>query len=521
MKRLVISIAVHNNLLLTQKCVDSIYKYTPAEAFFLYVTDNASTDGTYEYLKALVVRRGNASVSRNQENLGYSEPHRAVFKAANFEPDDLFCVLNNDLEVCPGWFETMTKALDEKDVAIVGIRGSCCAITAEGLGTPSNDEPEYVEGSCMVIRPEAVKGLPGGLFDPIFRFAYYEDSDLSLRVRKHGWKIAHVDLPIVHQGAATSRIVERTMDLEGYKIRNKTIFMDRWGKYLSARLEKRVKTDRLVIRRAGAQGDVIMTTPAVRALRKKFPGAVIVISTACPDVYANNPDVNQVTLQGAPFKPTDLVFNLDMAYEKLPLVHPIKAYADALEVELDDWKPVVYPNDTARIVAENRMPAGAKYAIVHPGMINGWVGRQWKADNFHQVVVGLRKMGYKTVVVGSEGTPTIAADLDYRNVAFSHFVALMERASLFVGLDSMPIHVAQACGIPTVGIFGCVHPELRLVPGSRSIGVTAKHIGCLGCHHWLPGPRTATISCLRGRERCMDELSVESVLAAADAVAKL
>ena len=61
-----------------------------------------------------------------------------------------------------------------------------------------------------------------------------------------------------------------------------------------------------------------------------------------------------------------------------------------------------------------------------------------------------------------------------------------------------------------------VHDDarLRIVPGSRSIGVVAEGVGCLGCHHWLPSPRTVTNQCARGKEHCMDKLDPVDVIAA-------
>jgi ADP-heptose:LPS heptosyltransferase len=365
-----------------------------------------------------------------------------------------------------------------------------------------------------MVRASTVRDLPGGLFDPIYKFAYYEDSDLGLRIRKAGHKIAVVDLPVVHLGAQTAKTV-KDVDLEGYKLRNGNIFLSRWSGYLKTRKQKLVSKNRIVVRRAGAQGDVLMTTPILRALRRDHPRAVIVVETACRDVLAGNPDVNEVVSQIRVLE-SDYVVDLNMAYEKTPLVHAVAAYAQAAGVELkdpSDWATSVYTNDTARIVAAQRMPAGAKYAIIHPGTIDGWVGRQWPAKRWPDVITDLHRRGYKTVLVGNDATPVIGTSLDFRNVNFSHFVALMERASLFVGLDSMPLHVAQAFRVPSVVIFGSVDPTLRILPDAPVVPVVAHRCGCLGCHNWQPAPRVVTNQCLRVREICMDLIDPGTVIA--------
>jgi len=509
MARLTISVAVHNALEHTQKCIESLYIHTPKDMFQLIVVDNASSDGTPSYLKALMAEHGNVRVIRNDRNLGFSRPHNNVFSEVKSE---FFLVLNNDLTLCKNWLPTMLERFEwDQKLAACGIQGTCIALDDKGCGVPGA-EAEYVEGSCLLVRTEMIRKLEGGLFDPIYKFAYYEDSDLGLRIRKAGLHIAVVDLPIVHVGSATSRIV-RNVDLDGYKIRNHHLFMSRWGTHLKERMKKPITTDRIVVKRAGAQGDVILATPILRALRLFYPMSQIIVKTVCKDVLSGNPDVNEVSAAPA-IKDTDYVIDLDMAYENEPFKHIVQAYADVAKVQLltdDDWRPRLFPTDTARIVSAQRLPATSRYAVIHPGMIPGWVGRQWPWKKWIQVVQMVESFGYKTVLVGNEATPHIPTSLDLRNVPFTHFAALMERASLFVGLDSMPFHVAQAVGTPSVVLFGAVDPELRIVPGAPVIPVVAEGVGCLGCHHWQAAPRTCTSVCLRGRELCMEDLSPDQV----------
>lgn len=515
MTTLTISIAVHNNKDLTRRCIESIVAQTDL-SYKLVVTDNASTDGTRELLEGYAAR-GALELRRKQKNTGFSVPHNEAFAQCESE---YFAVLNNDLEVCSHWASRMVEELDrDPKIAEVGIKRSCVSMDADGNGFPG-DDLEYIEASCAMVRTATIRSLPGGLFDPSLKFAYYEDSDLSLRIRKADFRISVVDLAIIHQGSATARIV-KGVDLEGYKIRNKQVFLNRWGSYLKSRIDKRVSKDRIVVRRGGARGDVILTTPIVRALRKLHPKSTIIVSTACTDVYQGNPDINEISLQGVPLRPSDLTYDLDMAYERRPQVHAIQAYADVVGIQVDDWRPRVYANDSSRIVAEQRLPdiVRNKYALIHAGFVSGWVGRQWPHVRFQPVIDDLKKRGYKTVNVGAYDSPQMATDLDFRNVAFQHLVALMERAALFVGLDSMPFHVAQACATPSVAIFGCVDPDLRIIPGLPVQPVVTEKVGCLGCHHWRPGPaRTVTNECIRGKDYCMDWLTPDEVMAGIDAL---
>jgi hypothetical protein len=75
-----------------------------------------------------------------------------------------------------------------------------------GAGDPSHDEDlhdaETASGCFMLLRGKAFRGVAG--FDERF-FLYFEDFDLSLRLRKHG-AIARVGgCNIVHNGGGTAR----------------------------------------------------------------------------------------------------------------------------------------------------------------------------------------------------------------------------------------------------------------------------------------------------------------------------
>lgn len=58
------------------------------------------------------------------------------------------------------------------------------------LASRSPFDVAFLAGAVMMLRREAVQAA-GGLFDPQY-FMFYEDSDLSLRLRRSGWRLAMV-----------------------------------------------------------------------------------------------------------------------------------------------------------------------------------------------------------------------------------------------------------------------------------------------------------------------------------------
>jgi heptosyltransferase-1 len=96
----------------------------------------------------------------------------------------------------------------------------------------------------------------------------------------------------------------------------------------------------------------------------------------------------------------------------------------------------------------------------------GWGAKQWPAERYGALAKQLHAMGFvplvnaprkddavaASVVEASEG----AAEMVVCNVA--GLIALMRRASLLVGGDSGPTHLAAALGVPLVALYGPTDP---------------------------------------------------------------
>lgn len=105
-----------------------------------------------------------------------------------------------------------------------------------------------------------------------------------------------------------------------------------------------------------------------------------------------------------------------------------------------------------------------KFVLVNPGA--GWGAKRWPADRYAAVAVELAQMGYSTVAnVGpseSQLAETICGSANTRAFAMTgsigQLIACTRRASLFIGGDTGPLHLAAALQIPVVGIYGPTDP---------------------------------------------------------------
>lgn len=222
-----ISIAVHNNLAYTKACLQSILAGN--EDFELVVTDNGSSDQSWAYLLELSLKKVRLTTVLNPANEGFIRAHNAALHLAHGE---FFVALNNDTEVSSGWLDRMASEFEKNPkLALCGIKGGYSSIDAEGR-THITQELEYVEGSCLMA-PRTL-ALSHGLFSEEYEFGYWEDVDLSLRMRKAGFNITVVDIPFLHHRETTAKIV-KNIDLRGIQERNHATFIKKWEHYLKTK----------------------------------------------------------------------------------------------------------------------------------------------------------------------------------------------------------------------------------------------------------------------------------------------
>lgn len=490
-----ISILAFNNAALTRRCVESVFHAgTNLDEAELILTDNGSTDGVAGYFESVARSHANVTVIHNRTNEGFIEPNRTALARSRGE---FFVMLNNDTVVPRGWLDALVKPFSDPRCALSGPQGGCCSLRDNFDGYMGN-RLEYIEGSCLMARAEIVKRHE--LFAPYCAFAYGEDSDLSLRMRRLGYTLHRVPIRVWHKGQSTSRMVP---GIRQYQQHNHAELIKRWGHYLKVR-----RMDfPILVRRMGAIGDVLLTTPIIRALKRDWPLCQVAVETSFTRLFHGNPNVGALLTDARNWRaehPDARVIDLDMAYENRPHMHICDAYAEA--AGLDEW-------DT-RLEIATEAPTyryGDKSCAIHPGPTT-WKGKTWPRERWDELVKRLRVDGWKLVVVGGHGTWDVAGDLDVcGQQSFQQLAGTLSQCKLFVGVDSFPMHCAQAVGVPAVGIFGASTPEFVLTESSPSIGVQASvaDVPCVGARHRVSGQ--TFVDC---DGACMRAVSVEMVMEA-------
>ncbi len=104
---------------------------------------------------------------------------------------------------------------------------------------------------------------------------------------------------------------------------------------------------------------------------------------------------------------------------------------------------------------------GRAYAVIHP--VASQPDKTWHATGFLAAAQRLRdSMGLDPVFIAGPGED-LAAFAEYRTVIgapLGEIKSLLSGASLFLGNDSGPAHIAAAFGVPVVAIFGSSDPDV-------------------------------------------------------------
>lgn len=262
-------------------------------------------------------------------------------------------------------------------------------------------------------------------------------------------------------------------------------------------------------------GDVLLTTPLIRSLRRAWPDARIeaLVFADTAGMLKGNPDLDGVI--AIPARPT--------AGQSVKLASQLaKRYALAISTQSGD-RPTFFAAIAGRIsvapvgqggamgvlkrafiahaapVASGvhrveemlrladaidvpRMPElvapqgsvradlipAQPYAVIHPAPMFHY--KRWTGEGWRKLVEGLTQRGLKVLVTGGPA-PAERAYLDEilagvsvtrldGVLAWYEIVALIARSKVFIGPDTSVTHLAAASGAATVSLFGPTDPRL-------------------------------------------------------------
>ena len=151
-----------------------------------------------------------------------------------------------------------------------------------------------------------------------------------------------------------------------------------------------------------------------------------------------------------------------------------------------------FSGSDSALVGKKLAEAGVagKYVLIHP--TSRWFFKCWEDDRFAEVISALAGSGWQVVLtsapdprevdlvdgllrrVNNPGVVSLAGQLTLPQLA-----AVIARATLFIGVDSVPMHMAAALGVPLVALFGPTHVHIWRPWSDRAEVIHAADYGPL------------------------------------------
>lgn len=212
-----IIILAYNSLGFIENCMESVLK-TDYENIEVIIVDNASKDGSPQYLQGKFGREKKVTIVHSEVNVGFAEGNNIGARKANGK---YLTFLNMDTTVTPHWINEVLAVM-EADNSI----GACQSklllmkhpeffdsagdfidkygvMMRRGGDLPEKDSGQYdkieeifsARGAAITIRRELFERIGG--FDASY-FLTYEDIDLCWRVRLSLYKVVFVPKSVVY-----------------------------------------------------------------------------------------------------------------------------------------------------------------------------------------------------------------------------------------------------------------------------------------------------------------------------------
>ena len=327
-------------------------------------------------------------------------------------------------------------------------------------------------------------------------------------------------------------------------------------------------------------GDVVFTTPAVHALRARFPDARLtyLVEPAAAPVLSANPHIDELLtiprtpgiagfvadvalgrrlrarrfdvaidfhggpraslltwLSGAPRRIGYVVAGRAWMYtervarpRELRRRHSVENQWDLLApLGVAPPDPTLFPVEmpadaaTAAAIHDRLTRAGVmtEHQIIVMHVSAGNPFRRWPLEHFVEVArtlagrdgrrrvlvtSGPSERGAAARVIAAAGTP------DLGEFSLTELRALLDRAALYIGGDSGPMHIASTTRVPIVALYGPTLPERSAPWRDPHVAVESIDAGALPCR---PCDQRA---CAPGDFRCLTWIRPATVIDAAE-----
>lgn len=234
----------YNRLDLTRRMLNSLIKNTYSP-YRLIIVDNASTDGTVEWLKKITSHQFNylsdstrcqgLDLHFNENNLGIAPGRNKGLEIANQYKDSWLSTLDNDVELNPGWDKESIEIMEANPKLAMGINMEDTAhpLVTRGGKTFQVKERGNLGTACTIFSRELHERI--GFFNTEYGLYGEEDADFFFRARVAGWDLGYLKEMGIHFGCGELDTGEYREFKDSCRGKNLVKFRQNCGDYASGR----------------------------------------------------------------------------------------------------------------------------------------------------------------------------------------------------------------------------------------------------------------------------------------------
>ncbi|WP_457622934.1 glycosyltransferase family 9 protein [Persephonella sp.] len=323
---------------------------------------------------------------------------------------------------------------------------------------------------------------------------------------------------------------------------------------------------KIVVWQTAFLGDLILTTPLIKTLKKNLTDSEIHIITKPfgKDVFKNNPFIDKVIifdkksmstfslikkLRGegynlalSPHRSHRAAYSLylskikkrigfdragfsflytDLVEHRFDGIHEIDRNLKLLE-KIENYssfklfrEPEIFLSEDEDLYYEKYKLDRKGYIAVAPG--SKWETKRWTVEGFIKVIEKLLLEKNPVVIVGSnEEKDTSKQIIEGLNVkgevydltgktSLRELFSVIKNSKLLISNDSAPVHIAVAFNTPVVDIYGPTVTDFGFYPYRNGVVIEAEDVTCRPCG--LHGHK----KCPTGTFECMKKISPDMV----------
>lgn len=319
---------------------------------------------------------------------------------------------------------------------------------------------------------------------------------------------------------------------------------------------------KILVVRFSSIGDIVLTTPILRAIKRQLPNSeihyltkksfssLVDVNPYLSKVFTIEKSIQEVlpqliaeqydflvdlhnNLRTASLKrklriPTAAFPKLNVAkwllvnfkWNKLPNVHIVDRYFEAVKSiqVVNDGKPCEFfllPEDEVNVMKEFQVETNQFVALA--------IGAQFATKRLptHKLVEIINQIEHPVILLGGLGDAEIATEICTKTthkqvvnacgkLTLRQSASVVKQAAVILTHDTGLMHIASAFQIPTVSVWGNTVPELGMYPyfPSNKTGFSMHEVENLACR---PCSKIGFQACPKKHFNCMEQQNSEAI----------